>query len=158
MVAAEYSPTIAPIIASTLATLSAVNTKGSAAGTRTRRQISSSEAAYERMSSTWRGLALCRPRIVFTITGRKQGTAEIAIFECGESGLNQTPKIGANATIGTAFAAIATGMKAFPKVRNRPTTSRPSIPSPDPIAKPPSASLNVYQPAGPGCAGRSRTS
>src|SRR5581483_9671487 len=106
----KYSPTIAPIIASTLATFMAVKTKGSAVGIRTRRQIWSSLAAYERMSSICRGFALLRPRSVLTITGRKQRTAAIAIFERGEIGLNQTSKIGANATIGTAFAAIAIGM------------------------------------------------
>ena len=125
-----------------------MKTYGSAVGTRTRRQISRSLQAYERISSIWRGLALCRPRIVFTITGRKQSTAAIAIFECGESGSNQTSKIGANAMIGTAFAAIAIGINAVPTVLKRPITVAASIPSSEPIAKPPSASLNVYQPAG----------
>ena len=66
---------MAPIIESTLATLSAVKRKGSAVGTRTRRQMSRSLAAYERISSIWRGLALCRPRGGFTITGRAQPRA-----------------------------------------------------------------------------------
>ena len=49
---------------------------------------------------------------MFTSTGKKQSTAAIAIFEFGESGSNQALKIGANAMIGTALAAIAIGMSA----------------------------------------------
>src|SRR5258706_2227182 len=112
----KYSPTMAPIIARTLATFNAVKTKGSAVGTRTRRQIASSDAAYERISSIWRGLALWSPRSVFTITGRKQRTAAIAIFEPGVTGLNHASKIGANAMIGIALAAMAIGMIAMPTV------------------------------------------
>ena len=41
----KYSPTIAPIIASTLATFSEANTYGSEFGIRTRRKISTSPAA-----------------------------------------------------------------------------------------------------------------
>ena len=117
----KYSPTIAPIIASTLATFSAVKRYGSAVGTRTRRQISSSPAAYDRISSIWRGLALWSPRSVFTSTGRKQRTPAIAIFDVGESGLSQASKIGANAMIGMALAAIATGINAVPSASKRAT-------------------------------------
>ena len=85
---------------------------------------------------------------MFTITGKKQRTPAIAIFECGESGLNQTLKIGANAMIGTAFAAIASGRSAAPTAGSAPMNVAKTIPSSDPTTKPPSASLNVYQPAG----------
>ena len=59
---------------------------------------------------------------MFTITGKKQSTPAIAIFECGESGSNQALKIGANAMIGTAFAAIAIGISAVPTARKRATS------------------------------------
>ena len=42
---------MAPIIASTVATFNPENTYGSELGSRTRRKIASSLAAYERMSS-----------------------------------------------------------------------------------------------------------
>src|SRR5581483_10108399 len=71
-----------------------------------------------------------------------------AIFDCAVIGLNQAPKIGANAMIGTAFAAMKIGISALPTVRKRLTIVAATIPRPEPIAKPPSASLNVYQPAG----------
>src|SRR5581483_2002589 len=100
------------------------------------------------MSSICRGFALCSPRSVFTVTGKKQRTAAIAIFDCAVIGLNQAPKIGANAMIGTAFAAMKIGISALPTVRKRLTIVAATIPRPEPIAKPPSASLNVYQPAG----------
>ena len=85
---------------------------------------------------------------MFTITGRKQRTPEIAIFECGESGLNHTLKIGANAMIGMAFAAIAIGISAVPTILKRLTNVATAMPKSDPITKPPSASWNVVQPAG----------
>ena len=56
---------------------------------------------------------------MLTITGKKQRTPAIAIFEWGESGSNQTSKIGAKAMIGTAFAAIAIGISAVPSTRKR---------------------------------------
>ena len=37
---------------------------------------------------------------------------------------------------------------AVPALRKRPTSVATAIPSAEPMAKPPSASLNVYQPAG----------
>ena len=51
--------------------------------------------------------------------------------------------------IGTAFAAIAIGISALPSARKRPTSVATRMPSAEPIAKPPSASLNVYQPGRP---------
>src|SRR6476646_4893247 len=103
---------MAPIIASTVATFNAAKTNGSAVGIRTRRKISSSPAAYERISSTWDGRTEVRPRSVLTMTGKKQRTAAVAIRGVSESGSNQALKIGANAMIGIAFAAIAIGMSA----------------------------------------------
>ncbi len=50
--------------------------------------------------------------------------------------------------IGTAFAAIAIGISAVPTIRNRPISVATAMPSSEPAAKPPSASLNVYHPAG----------
>src|ERR671933_1534976 len=143
----KYSPTIAPIIASTLATLSAVKMYGSAFGKRTRRKISNSPAAYERISSIDDGRTDVSPRIVFTSTGKKQSTAAIAIFDDLFRGENHAFVIGAKAMIGTAFAAIAYGINARPSDRQRASTTATSSASPHPIAKPPTASSNVYQPA-----------
>src|SRR5918911_4260935 len=143
----KYSPTIAPIIASTLATLSEVKMYGSAVGKRTRRKISSSPAAYERISSIDDGRTEVSPRSVFTSTGKKQSTAAIAIFDDLLSGENHAFVIGAKAMIGTAFAAIAYGRSALPSRRQRASTSATTIARPLPIAKPPSASWNVNQPA-----------
>jgi hypothetical protein len=103
----KYSPTIAPIIARTLETLSAVKTNGNALGMRTRLKISTSPAAYECISSIEDGRTEVRPRRAFTSTGKKQRTAAIAIFENFENGENHASVIGANAMIGIAFAAIA---------------------------------------------------
>src|SRR3954447_8102012 len=98
---------MAPIIARTLATRSAVKRNGSAVGTRTSRKTVSSPTAYERISSSCWGLTERRPRTVFTNTGKKQRMAAITIFDVLSSGLNQAFVIGANAMIGMAFAAIA---------------------------------------------------
>ena len=48
------------------------------------------------------------------ITGKKQSTAAIAIFENGFKRPNQSFMIGAKAMIGIALAATANGMKAVP--------------------------------------------
>src|ERR671933_1333840 len=143
----KYSPTIAPIIASTLATLSAVKMYGSAFGKRTRRKISNSPAAYERISSIDDGRTEVSPRIVFTSTGKKQSTAAIAIFDDLLRGENQAFVIGAKAMIGTAFAAIAYGITALRSGAQRASAVPTRIASPQPIAKPPSASWKVNQPA-----------
>ena len=72
---------------------------------------------------------------------------EIAIFDAGFSKPNQLFVIGAKAMIGIALAAIANGISAPPTVRHRASSSASRIAAVDPITKPPSASLNVNQPA-----------
>src|SRR5438045_1623130 len=99
------------------------------------------------MSSIDDGRTDVRPRSVFTSTGKKQSTAAIAIFDDLLSGENQAFVIGAKAMIGTAFAAIAYGISAFPSGRQRASTSAKRIARPLPIANPPSASWKVNQPA-----------
>src|SRR5215207_7643406 len=97
---------MAPIIARTVATFKAENRYGSEFGMRTRRKISTSPAAYDRISSICAGRTEVSPRSMFTSTGKKQRTAAIAIFDHGESSPNQLFVIGAKAMIGIAFAAI----------------------------------------------------
>src|SRR5918999_2061516 len=143
----KYSPTTAPIIARTLATFNAEKRYGSELGSRTRRKISSSPAAYERMSSIDDGRTDVSPRSVLTKTGKKQRTAAIAILESGFSRPNHWFVIGAKAMIGIAFAAIAYGITAERRVRKRARRGATSTAAEQPIANPPSASLNVYQPA-----------
>src|SRR6478735_3541173 len=123
----KYSPTIAPIIASTLATLSAVNTYGNEVGIRTRRKTAALPAAYERISSTCWGLTEVRPRSVLTRTGKKQSSAAMKIFELF-SIPNQAFAIGAKAMIGIALAATKYGISAEPIGLNRASTSAPAIP------------------------------
>jgi hypothetical protein len=120
-----------------------VNMNGSEFGIRTWRKTSTSPAAYERMSSIDLGFTDVSPRNVFTITGKKQSTAAIAIFETGFRSPNQLFVIGAKAMIGTAFAAIAKGIRAAPTARKRASRRAARMPRPEPIAKPPAASLNV---------------
>src|ERR671914_1666023 len=103
---------MAPIMASTVATFNPEKTYGSAVGSRTRRKTVSSEAAYERMSSIADAGTDVSPRVVFTITGKKQRTAAMTIFDVIPVTPNQLFVIGANAMIGTAPAAIAYGMTA----------------------------------------------
>ena len=69
--------------------------------------MSRSLAAYERISSTASGGTDVRPRSVLIITGKKQMTAAITIFEAGERIPNQLFVIGAKAMIGIALAAMA---------------------------------------------------
>src|SRR5436190_24033939 len=142
----KYSPAIAPIIARTVAILRAVKMKGSAVGKRTRRKIATSPAAYDLMSSIDAGRTEVRPRTVLTKTGKKQRTAAIAIFDVLPNGPNHAFVIGAKAMIGTALAAIAYGISARPRRCQRASTIATRIPSPQPIAQPPSASWNVNQP------------
>src|SRR5918992_4621068 len=134
-------------MASTVATFKAVKMYGSAVGKRTRRKISSSPAAYERMSSIWLGRTDVSPRSVFTNTGKKTSTAAIAIFEAGLSSPNQLFVIGAKAMIGIALAAIANGISAPWRRRQRAGATPRRIAAAEPITKPPSASLKVNQPA-----------
>ena len=68
-------------MASTVAIFKPEKTNGSALGSRTRRKIVSSSAAYERISSIADGDTDVSPRIVFTITGKKQRIAAMTIFE-----------------------------------------------------------------------------
>src|SRR5436305_1462376 len=93
----KYSPTIAPIMERTAATLSPVNMKGSELGMRTRRNVAASPAPYERISSIDDGWTEVRPRSVLTIVGKKQSTAAIAIFENGFRSPNQLLVIGEKA-------------------------------------------------------------
>src|SRR5437763_3146161 len=139
----KYSPTIAPIIESTAATFRPVNMNGSELGIRTRRKIAASPPAYERISSIEDGCTEVSPRNVLTIVGKKQSTAAIDIFENGFRRPNQLLVIGENAMIGTAFAAIANGISAAPTRRKRARSSAASTPSPEPSAKPPTASFRV---------------
>src|SRR5919198_1065301 len=104
----KYSPTTAPIIESTAATLSPLKTNGRAVGIRTRRKICTCPAAYDSISSSARGFTEVRPRSVFTSTGKKQRTAAMTIFELFViPPENHWFVIGAKAMIGIAFAAIA---------------------------------------------------
>ena len=64
-----------------------------------------------------------------------------------ESGSNQALKIGENAMIGIAFAAIAIGRSASPRRRKRARTTAKAIPRLEPITNPPRASFSVSQPA-----------
>src|ERR687892_1185638 len=134
---------MAPIIASTVATFNPAKTYGCAFGSRTRRNTVLSLAAYERMSSIADGGTEVRPRVVSTTRGKKQRTAAITIFEVIPVTPNQLFVIGAKAMIGTAPAAIAYGMTAACRVRQRATTTAARNPSEQPIAKPPSASRKV---------------
>src|SRR5437867_3774958 len=134
-------------MARTDATFNAVKTNGSDVGTRTRRNTSSSLAAYERISSIDSGRTDVSPRSVFTKTGKKQSTAAMTIFDHGLRIPNQAFVIGANARIGIAFAAIAIGISAAPRRRKRPNATASTIAPPQPSAKPTSASLKVNQPA-----------
>src|SRR5215210_4627850 len=99
------------------------------------------------ISSICCGLTEVSPRSVFTSTGKKQSTAAITIFESWLSVPNQLFVIGANAMIGIAFAAIANGISAVAKVRQRARTSAVRIAAEQPITQPPKASSNVNQPA-----------
>ena len=104
-------------------------------------------AAYERISSIDRGLTDVRPRSVFTITGKKQRTAAIAIFEKGFSSPNQLFVIGANAMIGIALAATANGIKRVGRARgSAPGAIAARMPRPEPEREPAGASLKVYSP------------
>ncbi len=110
---------------------------------RTRRKTSRSGAAYERISSIDSGSTDVSPRSVFTSTGKKHRTAAIVIFDQGLRSPNHAFVIGANAMIGTAFAAIMYGISALPNGRQRARTSAATIAAPLPSTKPPTASLSV---------------
>src|SRR5262249_47918198 len=111
------------------------------------RKIVKSLTAYERISSICDGLTERSPRTTFTKTGKKQRIAATTIFDSFVNGLNHAFVIGANAMIGIAFAAIAYGISASPRMFQRAQTTANAIPKRLPIAKPPSASCSVNQPS-----------
>ena len=76
-----------------------------------RRKTSRSGAAYERISSIDSGSTDVSPRNVFTSTGKKHRTAAIVTFDQGLRSPNHAFVIGANAMMGTAFAAIMYGIR-----------------------------------------------
>ena len=80
---------------------------------------------------------------MFTSTGKKHRTAAIVTFDQGLRSPNHAFVIGANAMIGTAFAAIMYGIRALPNGRQRARTSAAMIAAPLPSTKPPTASLRV---------------
>ena len=90
---------------------------GSAFGIRTRRNNVTRPAAYERISSIDEGWTDVSPRSVLIITGKKQSTAAIAIFENGLSGPNQLFMIGAKAMIGIGIRGDCVGHE---RARERP--------------------------------------
>jgi hypothetical protein len=120
---------------------------GSAAGARTLRKVCASLAAYDRIISSAAGSALISPRTVLIITGKKTSTATIIIFETGLVTPNQLFMIGAKATIGIAFAAMAKGIRALRAKTKRAVSSATSTPPTKPIANPPTASMSVLKPA-----------
>src|SRR6266850_3841593 len=93
------SPMIAPTTLAVAATLSAVNTYGAAAGSRTLTSTSRGEAAYERMSSSARGSGERRPRTPAIVTGKNVRYAEITATE-SHPAWSQITTIGAIAMIG----------------------------------------------------------
>src|ERR1700674_2277129 len=125
---------MAPIIERTVATFSPVNMCGSEFGIRTRQNVESRPAAYDCISSIDDGWTEVSPRSVLIITGKKQSSAAIAIFEKGFSRPNQLFMIGANAMIGIALAATAYGMKAPASGRHAANSSATRTPRPDPRA------------------------
>src|SRR5262245_7107627 len=142
--AAKYSATIAPIVASVVTTLRAVNTNGIALGTRTFRKTDDSDAAYDRMSSSAAGSTLSSPRTVLIITGKNTRPAAIIAFENWESTPNQLLKIGANAMIGIELAAIANGMSEPRTIPERAARTPTTMPPTEPMTRPPTISTSVY--------------
>src|SRR4051794_17904154 len=112
---------------------------------RTRRKIAVWLAAYERISSSDSGRTDVRPRSVLTSTGKKHRTAAIMIFDQGLKIPNQALVIGANAMMGTAFAAIMYGISALPSGRQRASASAEGKAAEQPITNPATASLKVIQ-------------
>ena len=139
----KYSATIAPIRLSVEASFSAVKKYGSEFGTRTLRRMVPSLAAYERMSSSELGSTPDRPRVMLAMTGKNDRTAAIIILDSGLSEPNQALNSGANAMIGIAPAATATGSitERMPaqRVANKATTT----PAETPMMNPPTASKIV---------------
>src|SRR4051794_22246227 len=99
---------IAPTMLAVAAIFSALNRYGSAVGKRSFQRIVHGVAAYERMSSSDRWSAACRPRSVAIATGKKvryeaiTATAIHGVTWKVELGfVNQMTTIGAIARIGT---------------------------------------------------------
>src|SRR3989304_1155090 len=139
----KYSPTMAPMRLSVVASLRAVKKYGRAFGIRTFLRIVPSPAAYERMSSNAAGSTWVRPRVTLAITGKKTRTAAIIILDSGASTPNQLLKSGAKAMIGTALAATAMGSSRPRVVAQRDVTNATATPAPVPRTRPPAASKSV---------------
>ncbi len=105
--------------------------------------MSTSPAAYDRISSRAEGSTLVSPRTVLTITGKKTIRVTMKIRASGLSTPNQALEIGAMAMIGMELAAIATGMSASRAVAHRAVANAAITPSVTPTRKPASASKPV---------------
>src|SRR5690606_32452157 len=97
---------------------------------RSARRILNGDAAYEFISSSWRGSISVRPRTVLIIAGKNTIMATIAIFDAGLVMPNQLFIIGAKAIIGTELAAIAKGIIASLIIVQRAVASATKIPAP----------------------------
>src|ERR671933_1771300 len=75
------SPMIAPTMLAVAETFSAAKMYGSAAGTRSFQSTDHVPAAYDRISSSARRSADCRPRIVLIVTGKNVRYAAITATE-----------------------------------------------------------------------------
>src|SRR5207342_1910164 len=146
-----------PIIARTHPIFKAEKTNGKELGIRTRLNTEDSRAAYERISSIDSGSTEVSPRSVFTSTGKKHRTAAIVTFDHGLRIPNHAFVIGANAMIGTAFAAIMYGISASPKGRQRARARALTKAALLPRTNPPNASLNVIHAPSASCARSSQS-
>jgi len=138
--------TIAPISESVALTLNAVKMYGSAFGTRTFAKMASSLAAYDRMSSRDAWSTSVSPRSVLIMIGKNTRTATTIIFESGFRIPNQLFMTGANAMIGTEFAAIANGSRERLAVAQRAVANATTSAATPPIRRPPTASTRVFRP------------
>ena len=105
---------MAPIIASTLATLRAAKTYGSEVGIRTRRKTAGLPAAYDRISSICCGLH--RRQAAQRVDEHREEAEDGRDRRSSSPGRcpNQAFAIGAKAMIGIAFAAMKYGISAAP--------------------------------------------
>ena len=142
----KYSATIAPMSDSVALTFTAVKMYGSAFGTRTLAKTARSLAAYERMSSSEVWSTSVSPRSVLIMMGKNTSTATTIIFESGFRMPNQLFMIGANAMIGTEFAAIAIGSSARLAVAHRAVAKANASAATPPMSRPPTASTSVFRP------------
>ena len=139
----KYSPTIAPMRLSVVASFIAVKKYGKAFGIRTLRRICHSLAAVERISSMAAGSTWTRPRVTFAMTGKNTRTAAMTILDSGFSSPNQLFISGAKAMIGTALAATARGSSTPRAVAQRAVANATTTPATVPITRPPRASMSV---------------